>query len=53
MSSDAVQNVQQQPTIQQYPEELDKAWKALRDFVLDIIKEAEIEQKVAERLQKT
>lgn len=48
MSSDAVQQPQQQ-----YPEELDKAWKALREFVLDIVKEAEIEQKVAERLQKT
>lgn len=48
MSSDTVQ---QSP--QQYPEELDKAWKALREFVLDIVKEAEIEQKVAERLQKT
>ena len=63
MSSDAVPSTQSTTTqleqsqivaVQQtYPEELDKAWKALRDFVLDIIKEAEIEQKVAERLQKT
>ena len=54
MSSDAVQNTQPQQSqtvaLQQtYPEELDKAWKALRDFVLEIIKEAEIEQKVEER----
>ena len=47
-SSEAVQSTQQQQTAQSitYPEELEKAWTALRNFWLDIIKEVEIEQEI-------
>lgn len=37
---------------QQYPEELERAWEALRDFCKGIIKDIEIEQRVKERLQR-
>lgn len=36
----------------EYPEELEKAWTALRDFWLDIIKEVEIEREITKKYKK-
>jgi len=37
----------------EYPEELEKAWTALRDFWLDIIKEVEIEEELKKKYKRS